>query len=328
MKRVERAANPDRSQTQKDQKTPDRDAFHKALLPIIEHLNISWCSALRVRPTADDWGHGHIRFFVKQFPAVIETPRTGTGFDRCICDDRTSWLHISGTKCPLPAPCSPEMKIRMTPHNGKRHVPSGFSCLLTCEVPMKRKLSLLTLLSFGSLLPLTAQADDMYLRPYIGISYVYATAQDLEIGDQEIELPEDVTDFDDDVSTGKGFIGVELLPWLGLEGQYIELGETEEAGFELSGDVYTAAVVLALPLANDFFTIFAKGGMAWWDVELDGPGPLDKGWDGDNVFYGAGVKFKILPHLYVRAEYERIPVDKDNFEVNFDLASAGLQFTF
>ncbi|NCU00531.1 porin family protein [Candidatus Macondimonas diazotrophica] len=193
---------------------------------------------------------------------------------------------------------------------------------------MKRKLSLLTLLSFGSLLPLTAQADDMYLRPYIGISYVYATAQDLEIGDQEIELPEDVTDFDDDVSTGKGFIGVELLPWLGLEGQYIELGETEEAGFELSGDVYTAAVVLALPLANDFFTIFAKGGMAWWDVELDGPGPLDKGWDGDNVFYGAGVKFKILPHLYVRAEYERIPVDKDNFEVNFDLASAGLQFTF
>jgi opacity protein-like surface antigen len=193
---------------------------------------------------------------------------------------------------------------------------------------MKRKLSLLTLLSFGSLLPLTAQADDMYLRPYIGVSYVYATAQDLEIGDREIELPEDVTDFDDDVSTGKGFVGVELLPWLGLEGQYIALGETEEAGFELSGDVYTAAVVLALPLASDFFTIFAKGGMAWWDVELDGPGPLDKGWDGDNVFYGAGVKFKILPHLYVRAEYERIPVDKDNFEVNFDLASAGLQFTF
>lgn len=193
---------------------------------------------------------------------------------------------------------------------------------------MKRKLSLLTLLGLGSLLPLTAQADDMYLRPYIGVSYIYATAQDLEIGGREIELPEDVTDFDDDVSTGKGYVGVELLPWLGLEGQYIALGETEEAGFELSGDVYTAAVVLALPLASDFFTIFAKGGMAWWDVELDGPGPLDTGWDGDNVFYGAGVKFKILPHLYVRAEYERIPVDKDNFEVNFDLASAGVQFTF
>jgi opacity protein-like surface antigen len=193
---------------------------------------------------------------------------------------------------------------------------------------MKRKLSLFALLGLGSLLPLAAQADDMYLRPYLGVSYVYATAQDLKIGDRDIELPEDVTDFDDDVSTGKGFVGVELLPWLGLEGQYLYLGETEEAGFELSGDIYTAAVVLSLPLASDFFTIFAKGGMAWWDVELDGPGPLDLNRDGENVFYGAGVKFKVLPHLYIRAEYERIPVDKDNFEINFDLASAGLQFTF
>ena len=193
---------------------------------------------------------------------------------------------------------------------------------------MKRKLGLFALLGLGSLVPLAAQADDMYLRPYLGVSYVYATAQDLKIGGREIDLPEDVTDFDDDVSTGKGFVGIELLPWLGLEGQYIYLGETEESGFELSGDVYTAAVVLSLPLASDFFTIFAKGGMAWWDVELDGPRGFDRGWDGDNVFYGAGVKFKVLPHLYVRAEYERIPVDKDNFEINFDLASAGLQFTF
>lgn len=193
---------------------------------------------------------------------------------------------------------------------------------------MKRKLGLFALLGLGSLVPLAAQADDMYLRPYLGVSYVYATAQDLKIGGRDIELPEDVTDFDDDVSTGKGFVGIELLPWLGLEGQYIYLGETEESGFELSGDVYTAAVVLSLPLASDFFTIFAKGGMAWWDVELDGPRGFDRGWDGDNVFYGAGVKFKVLPHLYIRAEYERIPVDKDNFEINFDLASAGLQFTF
>ena len=193
---------------------------------------------------------------------------------------------------------------------------------------MKRKLGLFALLGLGSLVPLAAQADDMYLRPYLGVSYVYATAQDLKIGGREIDLPEDVTDFDDDVSTGKGFVGIELLPWLGLEGQYIYLGETEESGFELSGDVYTAAVVLSLPLASDFFTIFAKGGMAWWDVELDGPRGFDRGWDGDNVFYGAGVKFKVLPHLYIRAEYERIPVDKDNFEINFDLASAGLQFTF
>jgi hypothetical protein len=71
MKRVERAANPDRSQTQKDQKTPDRDAFHTALLPTIEHLTISWRSALRVTFTAEDSGHGHIRFFVKQSPAIV-----------------------------------------------------------------------------------------------------------------------------------------------------------------------------------------------------------------------------------------------------------------
>ncbi len=192
---------------------------------------------------------------------------------------------------------------------------------------MKTKIGVCALLGLGGMLPLAAQAGDT-LRPYIGISYVYATAQDLKIADREIELPEDVTDFDDDVSTGKGFVGLDILPWLGLEAQYIYLGETEEYGVELKGDVYTGAAVLSLPLASDFVTLFVKGGMAWWDVEANGPGRLDLNRDGSNVFYGAGVKFNILPHLSLRAEYERIPVDKDNFDINFDLASAGLQFTF
>jgi hypothetical protein len=192
---------------------------------------------------------------------------------------------------------------------------------------MKTKIGLFALLGLGGMLPLAAQADDM-LRPYIGVSYIYATAQDLEIAGRDIDLPEDVTDFDDDVSTGKGFVGLDILPWLGLEAQYIYLGETEEYNVELKGDVYTGAAVLSLPLANNFVTLFAKGGMAWWDVEADGPGPLDLNRDGSNVFYGAGIKFNILPHLSLRAEYERIPVDKDDFEINFDLASAGLQFTF
>lgn len=193
---------------------------------------------------------------------------------------------------------------------------------------MKRKLDLISLLSLVGMAPLAAQADEGMLHPYIGVSYVYANAQDLRVAGREVDLPKDVTDFNDNVSTGKGIVGIDLLPWVGLEAQYIYLGETEDHGFKLKGDTYTGAVVLSLPLASDFFTIFAKGGMLWWDVKLDGPNRIDKDWNGSNVFYGAGVKFEILPHLFLRAEYERIPVDKDNLKINFDLASAGLQFTF
>jgi opacity protein-like surface antigen len=192
---------------------------------------------------------------------------------------------------------------------------------------MKSKIGLFAMCGFGALLPLAAQADDL-LHPYVGISYVYAKAQDLKIGGRDIALPDEVSQFNDNVTTGKGYVGLDITRWLGLEAQYIYLGETEDHGFKVKGDAYTGAAVLSLPLADDFVSLFVKGGLVWWDVKLNGPDPLDFKKNGDRPFYGAGIKVKILPHLLLRAEYERVPVDKDNFKVNFDLASAGLQFTF
>ncbi|MDY6942646.1 MAG: porin family protein [Pseudomonadota bacterium] len=169
------------------------------------------------------------------------------------------------------------------------------------------------------------------VQPYIGASYVYSSVDDVKIAGADIDLGEledfDPDEFDDSRSTGKAVAGVQITPWLGVEAQYIYLGEYEQSGFTIDGDAYGAAATLTLPL-GDYVGLFVKGGQLWWDVDVEGPGPLDASRDGSNIFYGVGADFILHEHFVIRTEYERIPIDKDEFEANIDLLSLGLQFRF
>lgn len=187
-----------------------------------------------------------------------------------------------------------------------------------------------------SALPMTVHAQDdtmsrnaMFAPSLnLGVSAAYYKADDIKIYDVDVTAPDDFDEFDADHITGKGFVGVNLNKWIGVEAQYIYLGRDEDNDFKIKGDGFTGAVVLSLPI-GDHFTIFAKGGEFWWDVDVDGPAGFDTSEDGHDPFYGAGVKFKLTQNFAIRAEYERVKLDKsDSIKLDLDLASAGIEFIF
>jgi opacity protein-like surface antigen len=188
----------------------------------------------------------------------------------------------------------------------------------------------------ASAVPMTAHAqdDDMSSNAMfapsldLGISAAYYKANNAKIYDRDVTAPDNFDHFDHDHVTGKGFVGVNLNKWLGVEAQYIYLGKDEKDDFKLKGNGYTGAVVLSLPI-GDHFAIFAKGGEFWWNIDVNGPAGFDTSKDGHDPFYGAGVKFKLTQNFAIRAEYERVKLDKsDSIKLDLDLASAGIEFIF
>lgn len=190
-----------------------------------------------------------------------------------------------------------------------------------------------------SMISMPAQAQDsastMYANPLVfqpsfdfGISAAYYKADDIKVYGRDVKAPDGYDKFDADHITGKGFIGLNLNQWIGVEAQYIYLGRDKNDNYKIKGDGYTGALVLSLPI-GDRFAVFAKGGEFWWDVDADGPYGIDISKNGHDPFYGAGVKFKLTKNFAIRAEYERVKIDKsDTIKTNIDLASAGIEFTF
>jgi OOP family OmpA-OmpF porin len=119
-----------------------------------------------------------------------------------------------------------------------------------------------------------------------------------------------------------GQIGLGWTPikFLGVEVAYVELGESKYDGYwtppggVATPDVGTidrsairASVLGILPI-TDRWSVFAKGGMAWWDVdedeERDGV-PYSNSADGIDPVFGAGVGFKLNKMIGFQGEYER-----------------------
>lgn len=161
--------------------------------------------------------------------------------------------------------------------------------------------------------------------PFIGASYGYVKAHDLEIND--VAVGDDLEDFDDDRTTYKGFVGFELTDWLALEAAYVELGDFEDSGFEVDNEGYTAAAIVGIPF-NEHVTLFAKGGQLWWESDATGPAGFDERREGETPFWGAGLEIGFFQPLAIRIEYERFDLDDDNVDGAIDYASAGVQFGF
>jgi hypothetical protein len=173
----------------------------------------------------------------------------------------------------------------------------------------------LTALFGGALLTFAAHnatAADMgfYLGGSLGISFI-ETADDLNIGDRIEDF-----DIDDDDFAWKAFIGFQFLPWLGVEGGYVDFGDVQGAtpgGVVTTGvDGWNVFAVGTLPVGP--VDVFAKLGMIWWNVDIDFADDLDDlddtsiSNDGSDLAYGVGVAFN-FDRFSVRAELEMFDVD-------------------
>ncbi|HET7201902.1 MAG TPA: outer membrane beta-barrel protein [Steroidobacteraceae bacterium] len=130
----------------------------------------------------------------------------------------------------------------------------------------------------------------------------------------EIDNPGDVTDtvgsFDADDTTFKAFAGWRFNPYIGVELDYIDLGNPEDTIDErrINADIngFAPYVVGTLPVGP--VELFAKVGYLFYDVKVD-VDDLDVVDDSnEDLVYGGGIGLTLFEQLHTRLEYEVIDI--------------------
>ena len=192
---------------------------------------------------------------------------------------------------------------------------------------MKNKI--LTLAAVISLASLSAysHADNMSNSDaaengiYVGANYGYLKVD----GDD---------DFDDNSDVMQGLVGYKFNKYLALEGSYINFGDYGNGLANAETDGYTAALKVMLPIA-DRVELYAKGGQLWYSTDYDVVG-FSGNDDGEGVFAGAGVAFKVTDRFLINAEYTwyDAEINVDNVanggktDTDFNQASIGVEYRF
>lgn len=163
---------------------------------------------------------------------------------------------------------------------------------------------------------------------YLGGSVGQGTIEDEESVSDGAGGFDDV-EFDEDDLGYKLYAGYMLLPFLGVEGGYIDFGSPEGSfnniDVELEADGFEGYVVGLLPLGP--VELFAKVGMVAYDVEgrIDGAfGSASIEDDSEELAYGLGASFG-FGHFKVRAEYQMYDVGEID---DLYMISAGLTYHF
>lgn len=139
--------------------------------------------------------------------------------------------------------------------------------------------------------------------------------------DEQDFLNED-DDINDDRVSWKAFAGLDFGRIFALELAYIDFGELSEGPAALDATGWTAAGILSLPV-TDNFAPYAKAGQLFWDADFTA-GDVSLSDDGNDFFYGAGLRFALNDWSDIRLEYERFTMD----DTDVDMASVNLQLSF
>jgi OOP family OmpA-OmpF porin len=144
-------------------------------------------------------------------------------------------------------------------------------------------------------------------------------------------LKVDDINFDESDTAYKLFVGYMLLPFLGVEGGYVDFGSPNRhysgaGSVEIETDGWEGYVVGQLPLGP--IDLFAKAGVLSYDVNVKTNGPVLgnlSGNDSDEVgAYGAGAAIALGP-IKVRGEYTYYDV---NHVDDSYLLSVGVTYHF
>ena len=130
----------------------------------------------------------------------------------------------------------------------------------------------------------------------------------------------------------KAYLGYAASDALRLELGYVDFGEYQDTlAFPAAGpfqpgvleaDGFTMGAELGVPLAEDI-ALFAKGGLVFWDAYgIAGGFGLEE--EGEDPFFGAGIRFRLAPNLEVTGSFERYQLD----DVDIDVGSLGVSLRF
>lgn len=152
---------------------------------------------------------------------------------------------------------------------------------------------------------------------YLGANYGYYKARG--------------ADFDDDYDLLEGLIGVNFSRYFGIEASAIDFGRIGSPRIEAEVDGWSGSALLRLPLSAST-AIYARGGMLFWDATVRNADSLDEAIDDSDVFYGAGIDFRVNRMLRIAFEYVRYEIDFEagpiSVDTDIDAAKVGLRLDF
>lgn len=130
------------------------------------------------------------------------------------------------------------------------------------------------------------------------------------------------SDLDDHDDLLKAYLGGQFNSWFAIEGSWLDFNRmnNDDSSFETDGK--GLAAIFSLPL-SDTSSFYVKGGQFWWNSKSR-LGDVVSDDDGDDPFYGAGLKLGLTERFGIRLEWERY----DIADIDLDTASVGIQFNF
>ena len=120
----------------------------------------------------------------------------------------------------------------------------------------------------------------------------------------------------------KAYVGGQFTDWFGIEGSWSDFNRLDNDNDHFESDGAGLAAVFSLPMGSTS-SLFIKGGQYWWKSDSVLGGVLGAS-DGNDPFWGAGVKVGFNNHLAVRLEVERYDV----MDIRLNTVMGGLEFKF
>jgi len=134
---------------------------------------------------------------------------------------------------------------------------------------------------------------------------------------------------DDDGWGYRAFVGVDVLPYLGLEVARADFGEAKgrEGGATavVTADTWAVGIIGQIPVSQKF-TVFGKAGYHIWEysARLTDGGRWREKQDGGDPYVGVGVRVYFNRHLFLLGEYEAYRVHR----FDYDNLNLGLGWKF
>lgn len=157
---------------------------------------------------------------------------------------------------------------------------------------------------------------------YVGAGY----------GQYKVEFDSDVdTDFEDDQEALNIYFGGKFTEALGAEIKLYEFDEASDSNLVADLEGASIAGIFSAPIWEERFHIYGKVGWFFWESEVEAS-PISgvavtEDFEGDDLFYGVGVKFGLGEVVDLRFEYDRFELD-DRIEADLDYISGNIQFSF
>jgi len=133
----------------------------------------------------------------------------------------------------------------------------------------------------------------------------------------------DETALDERDAFWKAYAGSMFNSAVGIELSYVKFNRVRNTASSFEAHGVGADLLLGIPVAQNL-TIYAKGGEYFWNAESSFAGVVAANDDGDDPFYGAGLKFKLNDNLALRLEYERYKIS----DIDLDTANLSVQASF